>query len=300
VIGTTSGESAVVEAITAEILADGYAALSPDLLEQFPAHRLAHGVSAELGLAGESLTIATACSASNYTIGYGYDLLATGEADVVFAGGADSVCRWAHAGFHRLGALAAEACAPFDRDRTGIITGEGGAVLLMETLAHAEARGAHVYAEVLGYGLNCDARHPVAPDAESIAACIRLAHRNASVSPSDVDYICAHGTGTPANDAVEARAIRDVFGESPPPISSIKSMIGHTMGAASGFGAIATAIAIRAGVLPPTMNHRTPDPELAGLDVVPNEARPASVRVAQNNGFAFGGNNAIVMLGALR
>ncbi|WP_433042424.1 beta-ketoacyl-[acyl-carrier-protein] synthase family protein [Dactylosporangium sp. CS-033363] len=299
VIGTTSGESAVVEALTAQILERGFAGQDPDLVRQLPANRLANAVSAELGLLGESLTIATACSASNYAIGYAYDLLITGEADVVLAGGADSVCRWAHAGFFRLGALTDSICAPFDRDRSGILTGEGGAVLLLETLGHAMSRGAPIYAELLGYGLNCDATHPVAPDTDSIAECMRIAHRNAGVKPEEVDYICAHGTGTPANDLVEGRAILEVFGPTPPPVSSIKSMIGHTMGAACGFGAIASAAAVRRGIIPPTINWQHADPELPGIDPVPNAARTADVRVVQNDGFAFGGNNAIVMLGAL-
>ncbi|MFD0900341.1 beta-ketoacyl-[acyl-carrier-protein] synthase family protein [Actinomadura sediminis] len=298
VIGTTSGESQVAEALTAQIVDGGFAAQDPALLSQLPAGRLANAVSAELGLRGESLTIATACSASNYALGYAYDLLVTGEADVVLAGGADSVCRWAHAGFHRMGALAEKACAPFDRNRSGILTGEGGAVLLLETFEHARARGARVYAELLGYGLNCDARHPVAPDAASVAACMRLAHRNSGVKPEDVDYICAHGTGTPTNDLVEGKAVLEVFGDRPPPISSIKSMIGHTMGAACGFGAIAGVLAIDQGFLPPTVNWAEPDPGLPGIDAVPNTARTAQVRVVQNDGFAFGGNNAIVMLGA--
>lgn len=297
VIGTTSGESTVAEALTAQIVDGGFAAQDPALLAQLPANRLANAVSEELGLLGESLTIATACSASNYAIGYGYDLLVTGEADVVLAGGADSVCRWAHAGFYRLGALAEHACAPFDRDRSGILTGEGGAVLLLETFEHARTRGARIYAELLGYGLNCDAKHPVAPDTASVADCMRLAHRNAGVKPEDVDYICAHGTGTPTNDLVESKAILEVFGDRPPPVSSIKSMIGHTMGAACGFGAIAAVFAIDQGFLPPTINWVNPDPEMPGIDSVPNAARPAKVRIAQNDGFAFGGNNAIVMLG---
>jgi 3-oxoacyl-[acyl-carrier-protein] synthase II len=299
VIGTTSGESQVAEALTAQIVNTGFAGQDPNLLTQLSASRLANAVSEELGLVGESLTIATACSASNYAIGYAYDLLVTGEADIVLAGGADSVCRWAHAGFYRLGALTGTACAPFDRDRSGILTGEGGAVLMLETFEHAQARGARIYAELLGYGLNCDANHPVAPDAASIAECMRLAHRNAGVTPADVDYICAHGTGTPANDLVESKAILDVFGAAPPPVSSIKSMIGHTMGAACGFGAIASVMAIHRGMLPPTMNWENPDPEMVGIDPVPNAARPATVRVVQNDGFAFGGNNAIVMLGAV-
>src|SRR5262249_21165182 len=149
--------------------------------------------------------------------------------------------------------------------------------LVLETFSHARARGARPYAEVLGYGLNCDARHMVSPDAASIAACMRLAHRNASVGPADIDYISAHGTGTPANDVVEAQAICDVFGAPPPPVSSTKSMLGHTMGAASGFGAIASALAIDRGFLPPTINWAHADPALAGLDPVPNRARRARV-----------------------
>ncbi|MET9263819.1 beta-ketoacyl-[acyl-carrier-protein] synthase family protein [Amycolatopsis sp. NPDC004079] len=298
VLGTTSGESQVVEAITGQLLENSFEAVPGELFAQAPAGRLAAAVCEELGLTGESLTLATACSASNYAIAYAYDCLAHGEADVMFAGGADSVCRWAHAGFYRLGALTADACSPFDLNRSGIITGEGGAVLLMETLDHATARGARIYAELLGKGINCDANHMVAPHAETIAECMRLAHRDAGVKPAEVDYISAHGTGTPTNDAVEARAAAEVFGARMPPISSIKSMLGHTMGAASGFGAIASALAIAYGFLPPTINWHTPDPELGGLDPVPNTARAAKVRIVQNNGFAFGGNNAITILGA--
>ena len=299
VVGTTSGESQVIEALTAQLVAGGWAAMSSELLDRVPADRLSNAVNLELGFAGESVTVCTACSASNYALGYAYDILAMGEADVMIAGGADSVCRWAHAGFYRLGALTEHACAPFDRDRSGIITGEGGAALLLETLQHAQARRARIYAEVLGYGLNCDASHMVSPDAASIAACMRLAHRRAGVKPADIDYISAHGTGTLANDAVEAQAIFEVFGAAPPPVSSTKSMLGHTMGAASGFGAIASTLAIDRGFLPPTINWTTQDPALIGLDPVANTARQARVRVVQNDGFAFGGNNAIVIIGAL-
>jgi 3-oxoacyl-[acyl-carrier-protein] synthase II len=298
VVGTTSGESTVIEEIGYRIVANGFGSLPRRLAEQLPAGRLAAAVSEELAVTGESVTLATACAASNYALGYGYDLVVNGDADVVLAGGADSVCRWAHAGFVRLGAVAERACAPFDRDRSGMITAEGGAMLVLESADLAAARQAVPYAEVLGYGLNCDARHMVSPDARTIAECMRLAHRNAGIRAGDVDYVCAHGTGTPANDATEAEALLAAFGGRVPPVSSIKSMLGHTMGAASAFGAMASALAIARGFLPPTINWRTRDPELAWLDPIPNEARPARVRVAQNNGFAFGGNNAIVLLGA--
>jgi 3-oxoacyl-[acyl-carrier-protein] synthase II len=299
IVGTTSGESQVVEALVAQEVAGGFAAMAPEDLRKLPAERLAYAVAEELGLMGEALTLATACSASNYALGYAYDRVASGEADVMLAGGADSVCRWAHAGFYRLGALTEYECRPFDARRDGILTGEGGAMLVLENADHAAARGARVYAELLGYGVNCDAHHMVVPNEDSIAACMRAAHASAGVTPGQVDYISAHGTGTPANDLVEAKAVRQVFGERIPPISSIKSMLGHTMGAASGFGAIATTLAIFEGFLPPTVNWTTPDPEFPWLDPVPGEAREATVRVAQNDGFAFGGNNAITMFGAV-
>ncbi|WP_433271705.1 beta-ketoacyl-[acyl-carrier-protein] synthase family protein [Actinosynnema sp. CS-041913] len=298
-VGTTSGESRVLQQLSGEWVADGFAASSPDAVGKLPASRLALAVNRELGLTGEAMTLSTACAAANYAIGYAYDLIASGEADYMVAAGADSTVRWAHAGFYRLGALAEHASAPFDRDRSGVITAEGGCALFLESLDSALSRGAFIYAEVMGYGLTCDANHPVAPDPVGIAKCIRKAHDSAGIVPSDVDYICAHGTGTAANDLAEAQAVKEVFGDRPPPMSSIKSMLGHTMGAASGFGAIAAILGITEGFLPPTVNYRTPDPALAGIDPVPNRSRPARLDVVQNNGFAFGGNNAITIFGRL-
>jgi 3-oxoacyl-[acyl-carrier-protein] synthase II len=303
VVGTTSGESQAVYALTEHLVEnDGFRNMhsAATLVRQIPAERLAHAISTELAIEGDSVTIATACSAGNYALGYAYDILAHGEADVMLAGGADSVSRQTFAGFLRLGAMSDTVCAPFDTDRSGILVGEGGAVLVLERLDHARDRGALPYAEFLGYGTNCDAHHMVAPLEESIADCMRLAHRNAGITPSDVDYICAHGTGTPTNDLTETRAIREVFGERLPPVSSIKSMLGHTMGAASAFGAIACALAVSRHFLPPTINYENPDPALGELDPVPNIARDCTVRVTQNDGFAFGGNNAITILGRVR
>jgi 3-oxoacyl-[acyl-carrier-protein] synthase II len=298
-MGTTGGESQVLEQITGDSLSVGFEGVDPRLVKQVSSARLSLAVNRELGLTGDALTLSTACSASNYALGFAFDMIRMDEADYMIAGGADSVGRWSHAGFYRLGALTESACSPFDKNRSGIITGEGGAALFLESLESAQARNARIYAEVLGYGLNCDANHMVAPNKASIADCMRLAHRNAGVKPGDVDYICAHGTGTPANDYVEASAVIEVFGDNPPPISSTKSMLGHTMGAASGLGAIASVLGIHESFLPPTINYKTPDPEIPNVDPVPNVSRSAEVRVAQVNGFAFGGNNAIVVLGRL-
>ncbi|MEU5083592.1 MULTISPECIES: beta-ketoacyl-[acyl-carrier-protein] synthase family protein [Streptomyces] len=298
IMGTTSGESAVGQSLGGQWVIRGLKGLEPRLVGQLPAGRIAQAVNAELGLDGDAQTIPTACSASNYALGHAFDMVRSGEADFMLAGGADAVNRLTHAGFYALGAMAHDLPRPFDAGRTGIVTGEGGASLLLEPLDHALERGARIYAEVLGYAANCDASHMVHPDAASIAACIRAAHRNAGITPDEIDYICAHGTGTPTNDSTEVQAVRQVFGDRLPPISSIKSMLGHTMGAASGFGAIACCKALEQGFLPPTANLVEIDPELGqGVDCVPVRGRDARPRIVQNHGFAFGGNNVITVFG---
>lgn len=297
IVGTTDGESQLVDRLAAEWVEKGLEHLSADLMEQVPANRLALAVNHELGLHGEAMSILTACAAGNYAIGRAFDLIQSGEVDYMLCGGADSVCRKTFAGFYRLGAIAPLACQPFDLNRQGILTGEGCGMLFLEALDSARRRGARIYAEVLGYGLSCDANHMTAPHQGSIALCIRRAHANAGILPEYVDYISAHGTGTKINDLVETAASRDVFGNWLPPISSIKSMLGHTMGAASALAAIACVLAIRHHFMPPTINYETPDPECP-VDCIPNQSRDAELRVAENHGFGFGGNNAITIFGS--
>ncbi|MDT9684979.1 beta-ketoacyl-[acyl-carrier-protein] synthase family protein [Streptomyces sp. TRM76323] len=298
-VGTTDAEARDLDALVDVQLREGPEQLPPGVVRRAQAGRLSTGIVRELGLTDvEALTIPTACAAGNYAIGNGFDAIRGGEVEVALCGGADAVCRKTFAGFYRLGTIAPEVCQPFDKDRKGLLTGEGAGILLMESLESARARGARVYAEVLGYGLNCDAHHPVAPDQGSLARCMEVAHRNAGVKPEDIDFISAHGTGTRANDVTEAGAIRQVFAE-PPPTVSIKSMIGHSMGAASALASAACALAITEGFIPPTINHRETDPE-CGLDCVPNEARPAELNVVQNNALAFAGNNAVLILGRYR
>jgi 3-oxoacyl-[acyl-carrier-protein] synthase II len=295
-VGTTDGESQDLDRLTETCVRKGPDDLPPEVVARVPASWLSASVAQEFGLRGaEAVTLPTACAAGNYAIGYAYDTLRLGEADYALCGGADAMCRKTFAGFYRLGTIAPEVCQPFDADRKGILTGEGSGMLFLETLDSARRRGVPWYAEILGYGMTCDATHPVAPDRDSIAACMRRAHQNSGVTPADVDFVSAHGTGTKANDLTEAAAIRDVFGEEMPPTVSIKSMIGHTMGAASALATIACAVALRRQFIPPTINHHSTCTE-CGVDCVPNEARPAQLRVVQNNGFAFGGNNAILLL----
>ncbi|MDQ7807622.1 beta-ketoacyl-[acyl-carrier-protein] synthase family protein [Amycolatopsis sp. A133] len=298
-VGTTDGESQDLDALAAQQVHRGIEQVDPRLAGRVSAGRLTASIVAELGLDDvEAVTIGTACAAGNYAIGSGVDAIRAGDVDLALCGGVDAMCRKTFAGFHRLGAVSPDRCRPFDRDRAGILPGEGAAILVLESLASARARGARIHAEVLGYGLNCDARSPVAPDKATLADCMRLAHADAGVQPADIDFVSAHGTGTRANDLTEAGAIRDVF-DVPPPVVSIKSMLGHTMGAAGALAVAAGALAITNGFIPPTINHRETDPE-CDVDCVPNTARAGRVDVVQNNALAFGGNNCVVVLGRLK
>jgi 3-oxoacyl-[acyl-carrier-protein] synthase II len=178
-----------------------------------------------------------------------------------------------------------------------MIPGEGAGIMILETLDHAQHRKAPIYAEILGYGLSCDAFHMTNPQAEGIARCMKNALLNAGIKSDDVNYICAHGTGTKFNDRAESQAIKTIFGNTykQVPVSSVKSMLGHTMGAASAIEAIACSMAVNNDIIPPTINYETPDPE-CDIDCVPNYARGAKINIALNNGFAFGGNNSCLVL----
>ncbi|RJQ75863.1 beta-ketoacyl-[acyl-carrier-protein] synthase family protein [Amycolatopsis panacis] len=296
-VGTTDGESHDLDGLVATELAQGSSAMDPAVASRLRAGRLSAAVALELGLSDvEAVTIPTACAAGNYAIGYGCDAIRSGDVDFALCGGADAMCRKTFAGFYRLGTIAPDRCRPFDVDRLGILTGEGAGMLVLESLDSALARGARIHAEVLGYGLNCDAYHQVAPDQASVARVMALALEDAGVKPCEVDLISAHGTGTRANDVTEAEAIREIYGERPPPTVSVKSMLGHTMGAASALAAIACAVAITHRFIPPTINHDRTDPECR-IDCVPNHAVEADLRIVQNNGLGFGGNNAVTVLG---
>lgn len=297
-VGTTDGESRDLDTLVAQEVESGWASLSPEIAARVSAGRLSTGIARELGLTDvEAVTLPTACAAGNYAIGYGYDAVSHGDVDYAIVGGADAFCRKTFSGFYRLGTIAPERCQPFDVDRKGILTGEGSGMLLLEDLEQARARNATIYALVLGYGMTCDALHPVAPDRDSVARCMQKAQRMAGVPASAIDYISAHGTGTRANDVTEAGAIREVFTDGPPRTVSIKSMLGHTMGAASALAAVGCALSIANDFVPPTINHRETDPE-CGLDCVPNHAVKTPINVVQNNGLAFGGNNAVVVFGS--
>jgi 3-oxoacyl-[acyl-carrier-protein] synthase II len=297
-MGTTSGEPQEVERFDDRILAGELERVGAEFVGRYPCHVIPGVVAAELGFEGLNVMIPTACAAGNYAIAYACDALLADRAEVMLAGGADSFSRITYTGFARLGAIAPEVCQPFDRHRKGMIPGEGAAILVLETLARARQRGARVYAEVAGYGLSCDAHHMTAahPQGAGAARAMEAALRQSGCTPADVSYISAHGTGTPTNDQLETIAVKRVFGDAARrvPTSSIKSMIGHTMGAASAIEGAVCALAVATGRVPPTMNYETPDPE-CDLDCVPNAARELEVEWAMNNAYAFGGNNASVL-----
>ncbi len=295
-MGTTSGEPAEIERLNDVWVANRREATDARFVARYPCHTIAVNVAAELGLRGPNAMIPTACAAGNYAVAWASDQLRWGRADLMLAGGADIFSRITYAGFARLGAISPDLCRPFDRARKGMIPGEGAGVLVLEPLERARARGARIYAEVAGYGLSCDAHHMTGaqPQGNGAVRAMEMALASAGARPEDVDYISAHGTGTPTNDQVEAIAIARLFGERAPAVSSIKSMIGHTMGAASALESVACALAVARGCVPPTANFEAPD-EGCRLDFVPNTARQLRVRLAMNNAYAFGGNNASVL-----
>ncbi len=257
------------------------------------------------GAKGPNLCFATACSAGTHSLGHAYRMIRDGRVDAVIAGGSEAcVTRFGLCAFASMRALSRRndapeaACRPFEKDRDGFVMGEGAGILVLEERERALRRGARIHGEIIGYGENGDAYHVTAPspDGEGAAECMRQALRDAGIDSSEVGYINAHGTGTPFNDVVETRAIKKVFGEHARrlPVSSTKSMTGHLLGAVGAVEAVFTLLALQRGVLPPTINYDTPDPE-CDLDYVPNEARKVAVEIAMSNSFGFGGTNACIL-----
>jgi len=293
---------------TATLLRRGPARVSPFFIPMMIPNMASAHLSMALGLKGPISAACTACAASTNALGDAFEVIRRGDADIMLAGGAEApVTETGVAGFAALRALSTRnddpsgASRPFDAERDGFVMGEGAAVMVLEERGRAIRRGAHVYAEFLGYGMSADAFHLTEPDetGESPAAAMRMALAKAGIAPSQLDYINAHGTSTPLGDAMETRAIRLVMGAAADRVlvSSTKSMIGHCLGAAGAIEAVATVMSIAEGVVHPTINLVHPDPR-CDLDFVPLIPRRASVRYAASNGFGFGGINASVVLGA--
>ncbi len=301
VFGTTNGEAQYLEEMDRIWVDKGESEVWAATIAKYPVDSIAENVARFFKINGLSCMIPTACAAGNYSIGRIYDLISSNKIDIGIAGGADPLTRYAFAGFGRLFAMAPEKCQPFDKNRKGMMIGEGAGALLVEEMEHALERNANIYAEILGYGLSCDAYHMTAPRVEGIVKAIERAIKNSNIKKENVDYICAHGTGTPVNDKVECEAINKVFKERTKNIftSSIKSMLGHTMGAASAIEAVACCLAIKNGVIPPTINFETQDSNCE-INCVPNIKKVKKIEIALNNSFAFGGNNACVAFGRIK
>jgi len=310
IIGSGIGGLQEMEEQKAILLQRGPDRVSPFLIPKMMANSAGGLIGIQFGLRGPNCTVLTACASSSHAIGDAYFHVAYGMADVVLTGGAEAtITPLGLAGFIACKALSkrndepARASRPFDRDRDGFVMGEGGGILVLEELEHARARGARIYAEVLGFGATCDAHHITAPEPEGSGAArsMSTALRDAGLAPSDVSYINAHGTSTPLNDAMETRAIKRTFGDHAYrlAINSTKSMIGHLLGASGGVELVQTALSVAHDLVPPTINYENPDPE-CDLDYVPNTARELPVRVAMCNSFGFGGHNASILIGKLR
>ena len=281
-----------------EVYKLGHNRVHPLTIPKTMANAGASHISMEFGITGPSFTISTACSSAGHAIGQAYWMIRGGAADLAVTGGSEAPFSFGILkAWEAMRVVSPETCRPFSKDRRGMILGEGAAMFVLEPLEAARARGAPIYAEIVGFGMSADAAHITQPSAEGAARAMRAALRDASLAPEQIGYVNAHGTATPANDVTETAAIRAVFGAHADrvPVSSTKSMHGHALGAGAALECLATVLALRDGVLPPTANFTEADPE-CDLDVIPNCARPAQVEYAISNSFAFGGLNAVLAL----
>jgi 3-oxoacyl-[acyl-carrier-protein] synthase II len=281
--------------------------ISPFLIPMILPDTAPGQVAINFGIRGPNLAVTSACATGTNAVGEAYKMIQRGAADVMVCGGAEScIIGVVMAGFNAMTALSTRnddpqrASRPFDKNRDGFVAGEGSAILILESEAHARARGARIYAEVLGYGLTNDAYHISAPaeNGAGAAKCMKLALDDAGLQPEQIDYLNAHGTSTQLNDKSETAAVKTVFGEAAYnlSISSTKSMHGHLLGAAGAVEAVICVKALQHGIMPPTINYETPDP-LCDLDYVPNAARPKPLRTVMSNSFGFGGHNASIIFG---
>ena len=306
--GSGLGGLSMIESYHKILLEKGPGRVSPFFIPGIIPNMLPGQIAIEFGAQGPNSSIETACAASSHAVGESFRLIQDGIADAMITGGAEAVITpLAYAGFCSMRALSTRndeperASRPFDKERDGFVMGEGSGILIIEELNHALERGAKIYAEIAGYGLSGDAYHVSAPHPEGEGAvnCMAMAIQSAELKPEDVDYINAHGTSTQLNDLSETKAVKKLFGDHAYKlaISSTKSMTGHLLGGTGGVEAIYSALTIKNGMIPPTINYDTPDPE-CDLDYVPNKARKADVKVAMSNSFGFGGTNASLLFKA--
>ncbi|MCP5100042.1 MAG: beta-ketoacyl-ACP synthase II [Chloroflexi bacterium] len=303
ILGTGVGGIQTLVAQEHVVLEKGLRRVSPFAITMIMPNGASGMLAIDYGVQGPSTTITTACAAGSDAIGHAFRAIQYGEIDAALTGGSESIlASVAVGGFERAGATSAKEAktpSPFDKDRDGLVVGEGAGMIVIESLAHAQARGATILAELMGYGQTTDAYHITAPpaDGSGAARAIKKALADARLQPTDVDYISAHGTATQLNDAAETAAIKNALGDAAyhVGISSTKSMTGHIMGATGAIETVFCTLAIRDQTMPPTINYETPDPN-CDLDYIPNEARPGRVRVCLNHAFGFGGHNAVLVI----
>jgi len=305
IVGSGIGGIETFEEQFRVFLEKGTGRVSPFFIPMMIANMASGLLAMQFGAKGFNECVVTACATSTNAIGDAFKVIQRGDADIMITGGAEaSITPASFAGFCSMKAMSTNedpscACRPFDADRNGFVMGEGSGILVLEELEHAKARGANIIAEIVGYGCTNDAYHMTAPapEGEGGARCMKMAINDAGIRPEDIQYINAHGTSTEYNDKFETAAIKTVFGEHAKKlaVSSTKSMTGHLLGAAGAVEAIITALSIKDGFLPPTINYKTPDPE-CDLDYVPNKGRNADINYALSNSFGFGGHNATIVL----
>jgi 3-oxoacyl-[acyl-carrier-protein] synthase II len=296
VLGTTMGEARILAGLDREWITAGTQGIARAPVPRYGSTLLSIHVARAVGARGMVLTLPAACAAGNYALSFGADLIRSGRADVVVSGAAELLQELQFSGFVRLAAMAPERCQPFDLNRQGLLLGEGAGLLVLESGRHLEARGARPQAELGSYGISCDAYHITRPhpDAAGSVSAMRHAIERSGLSPGDVDFVNAHGTGTRQNDSAESKVVREVFGDRRVPVSSMKSMLGHCMGAASALEAIGCIFTLETGFYPPTIGYETADPE-CDLNVVANVSRKGKSDVVVNNSLAFGGYNAVTV-----
>ncbi len=299
VVGTTMGEMQVIEEITDIYVSKGFSGIPKELPQKYPCNVITNNISNFFNINSSNILIPQACAAGNFAIGYGYDLINNGKADLVICGGVDPMSKIAFAGFNKLMACSPDLCSPFDLNRKGMIVSEGAGFIILESVDTYKERKVEPLAEIAGYGVSNDAYKSTIPHPEGKGGIIAIknALKNSNVKESEVDYICAHGTGTVENDKVETLISKQIFGDRAYsiPISSLKSMLGHTMGACAAIETVASVMMIREQIVTPTINYTTKDP-LCDLDYVPNSARSHRVRTILNNSYAFGGNNSSLII----
>jgi nodulation protein E len=301
VCGSAVGGQAAIEAGFQDLWVEGRGRVHPLTIPKTMSNAGASHIAMDSGMSGPTYTVSTACSSANHAIGQAFRLVRDGEADAAMTGGSESIFNIGMLkAWEAMRVIAPDTCRPFSKDRRGMILGEGGAMMVLEPMDAAKARGAKIFAEICGFGMTADAHHLTQPAVHGPARAMRGALREAGLAPEAVGYINAHGTGTPGNDPVESSAIREVFGAHADKIgvSSTKSMHGHALGAAGALEAIATILALHYGILPPTANFNERDPE-CDLDYIPNQPRALRVEAALSNSFAFGGLNAVVAFRAV-